>query len=122
MLERRAGIEPANTGFADLRVCHFATGARSTGSAVSYTHLDVYKRQLLAGLMAVSGGGSRLWTDDPAKFDLVGPKVDVRVQRGSVTLPIAQVPNLMAEDKIWVKVDLPSTQSNHCLLYTSRCV
>jgi hypothetical protein len=27
ILERRAGIEPAITGFADLRVCHFATGA-----------------------------------------------------------------------------------------------
>jgi hypothetical protein len=26
-LERRAGIEPAYTGFADLRVSHFATGA-----------------------------------------------------------------------------------------------
>jgi hypothetical protein len=26
-LERRAGIEPANTGFADQRVSHFATGA-----------------------------------------------------------------------------------------------
>ena len=26
-LERRAGIEPANTGFADPRVSHFATGA-----------------------------------------------------------------------------------------------
>ena len=71
---------------------------------------------LLAGLMAVSGGGSRLWADDPAKFDLVGPNVDVRVQRGSVTLPIAQVPNLMVGDKIWVKADLPSTQSNHLLL------
>ena len=27
MLERRAGIEPANAGFADLSVSHFATGA-----------------------------------------------------------------------------------------------
>ena len=27
ILERRAGIEPANTGFADLRVSRFATGA-----------------------------------------------------------------------------------------------
>jgi hypothetical protein len=71
---------------------------------------------LLAGLMVVSGGGSRLWADDPAKFDLVGPKVDVRVQRGSMTLPIAQVPNLMVGDKIWVKADLPPTQSNHLLL------
>ena len=27
ILEHRAGIEPANTGFADQRVSHFATGA-----------------------------------------------------------------------------------------------
>jgi hypothetical protein len=27
ILEHRAGFEPANTGFADLRVSHFATGA-----------------------------------------------------------------------------------------------
>jgi hypothetical protein len=60
----------------------------------------------------------RLWADDAARFDLAGPKIDVRVQRGSVTLPIAQVPNLMVGDKVFVKVDLPSTQSNHLLL---RC-
>ena len=71
---------------------------------------------LVAGLMGVLGGGPRLWADDPVKFDLAGPKVDVRVQRGSVTLPIAEVPNLMVGDKIWVKADLPSTQSNHLLL------
>jgi hypothetical protein len=27
VMEHRAGIEPANTGFADQRVSHFATGA-----------------------------------------------------------------------------------------------
>jgi hypothetical protein len=71
---------------------------------------------LVAGLMGVLGGGRRLWADDPVRFDLAGPKVEVRVQRGSVTLPIAEVPNLMVGDKIWVKADLPSTQSNHLLL------
>ena len=28
-------------------------------------------------------------------FDLIGPKVDVHVKRGEVTLPIGQVPNLL---------------------------
>ena len=27
LLEHRVGFEPTNTGFADLRVSHFATGA-----------------------------------------------------------------------------------------------
>ena len=53
---------------------------------------------------------------DNARFDLVGPKIDVRVTRGTTTLPISQVPNLQAGDKIWVKADLPPTQSNHLLL------
>jgi len=70
---------------------------------------------LIAGLM-VFGAGSRSWADDPVKFDLAGPKVDVQVQRGSLTLPIAEVPNLLAGDKLLIKADLPSTQSNHLLL------
>jgi hypothetical protein len=53
---------------------------------------------------------------DNARFDLVGPKIDVRVTRGSTTLPIAEVPNLQPGDKIWVKADLPPSQSNHLLL------
>ena len=32
-LEHRAGIEPANTGFADQRVSHFATGAHPAASS-----------------------------------------------------------------------------------------
>jgi len=57
-----------------------------------------------------------LRADDKARFDLIGPKIDIRISRGSATLPIAEVPNLQPGDKIWIKADLPPTQSNHLLL------
>src|ERR1700729_4338544 len=57
-----------------------------------------------------------LRADDKARFDLAGPTIDIRVTRGSSTLPIAQVPNLQPGDKIWIKADLPPSQSNHLLL------
>src|SRR6202453_5318313 len=53
---------------------------------------------------------------DPARFDLIGPKVDVHVTRNGRTLPIAQVPNLLKGDKLWLRADLPPTQSVHYLL------
>jgi hypothetical protein len=53
---------------------------------------------------------------DPARFDLVGPKIDVHVTRDGKTLPIAEVPNLAPGDKIWLHPDLPPTQSVHYLL------
>jgi hypothetical protein len=53
---------------------------------------------------------------DNARFDLEGPKIDIRVTRGNATLPIGEVPNLQPGDKIWVKADLPASQSNHLLL------
>ena len=49
-------------------------------------------------------------------FDLVGPKVQVRVQRAGVTLPIAQVPNLQAGDRLWIHPDLPDSQSVHYVM------
>ena len=53
---------------------------------------------------------------DAARFDLIGPRIDIRVTRGGTTLPIAQVPSLQPGDKLWIKADLPQTQSNHLLL------
>ncbi|WP_263381677.1 hypothetical protein [Granulicella arctica] len=53
---------------------------------------------------------------DNARFDLTGPKVEVRVTRGGKTLPIAAVPNLQVGDKLWLHPDLPPTQSVHYLL------
>jgi len=49
-------------------------------------------------------------------FDLAGPKVDVRVKRAGVTLPIATVPNLMGGDRLWIHPDLPPSQSEHYVL------
>jgi len=52
----------------------------------------------------------------PPAFDLVGPKVDVRVKRGEETLPIGQVPNLMPGDRLWIHPDFPESQSAHYVL------
>ncbi len=51
-----------------------------------------------------------------ARFDLAGPKIDVRVTRNGRALPIAMVPNLLAGDHLWLHADLPETQSVHYLL------
>lgn len=51
-----------------------------------------------------------------AAFDLIGPKVEVRVQRAGATLPIAEVPNLQAGDRLWVHADLPDSQSVRYLM------
>lgn len=49
-------------------------------------------------------------------FDLTGPKVDVHVKRGEVTLPIGEVPSLLPGDRIWVHPDLPASQSARYVL------
>jgi hypothetical protein len=51
-----------------------------------------------------------------AAFDLIGPKIEVRVQRGGTTLPIAEVPNLQRGDRVWVHPDLPDSQSVRYLM------
>ena len=53
---------------------------------------------------------------DPAPFDLAGPPLDVQITRGAKTLPASQVPNLLAGDRLWIKPDLPATQSAHYLM------
>lgn len=56
------------------------------------------------------------WQATAASFDLAGPKVDVRVRRGTLTLPIAAVPNLLSGDRLWIHPDLPPSQSERFVL------
>jgi hypothetical protein len=57
----------------------------------------------------------RAYAAEPA-FDLTGPKVDVHVKRGAVTLPIGETPNLLAGDRLWIHPDFPQSQSAHFVL------
>jgi hypothetical protein len=70
---------------------------------------------LLASAVLLLVSSTRLFAD-PAPFDLSGPKLEVRVTRGNQTLPITQVPNLAAGDKLWIHPDFPAEQAAHYLL------
>ena len=72
-------------------------------------------RQCLRVLLFFCLASAGLHADGPA-FDLLGPKVDVHVKRGTVTLPIGEVPNLEPGDRLWIHPDLPESQSTHYVL------
>lgn len=68
---------------------------------------------LLLGILLV---GARSARADAAAFDLAGPRVDMKVNRAGKTLPISEVPNLQAGDRLWIHADLPESQQVHYLL------
>ena len=65
--------------------------------------------------LAIVASGCRAFAQS-ARFDLAGPKIDIHVTRGGVTLPIAAVPNLQPKDRLWLHPDLPPTQSVRYLM------
>lgn len=65
--------------------------------------------------LSVCSASTGLRAEGPA-FDLSGPKVDVHVKRGNVTLPISETPNLLPGDRLWIHPDLPESQSTHFVL------
>jgi len=53
---------------------------------------------------------------DSGAFDLTGPRVEVRVTRAGKTLPISDVANMQAGDRLWIRPDFPESQSVHYLM------
>ncbi|HXJ95523.1 MAG TPA: hypothetical protein VMT20_21990 [Terriglobia bacterium] len=53
---------------------------------------------------------------ETAAFDLVGPRIEVRVTRAGKSRPISQVPNLQPDDRLWIHPDLPAGAGVHYLL------
>ena len=48
---------------------------------------------------------------DTAAFDLAGPQLEIKVTRAGKTLPIAGVPNLQPDDRLWIHANFPDEQS-----------
>src|SRR5215467_12929365 len=69
---------------------------------------------LLAMTLAVSEG--RVKAADVAPFDLLGPRVEMKVSRNGQSLPISEVANFQPGDRIWIHPDFPESQSVHYLL------
>jgi len=66
--------------------------------------------------MAAALAGVGVTSAEPAQFDLAGPTLEVKVTRGERTLPVSEVPNLAAGDRLWIRADLPDSQSAHYVL------
>jgi len=72
-------------------------------------------RRFIFMLLLISLAANGLYAAEPI-FDLAGPRVDVHVKRGEVTLPISQIPNLLPGDRLWIHPDLPESQSARYVL------
>src|SRR5437868_1804173 len=53
---------------------------------------------------------------DNAAFDLIGPRIEMKVTRGGKPLPISDVANLQPGDRLWIHPDFPEDQSARYLL------
>lgn len=73
------------------------------------------RSSLLLGVLLLCLATAGMCAEGPA-FDLAGPKVDVHVKRGDVTLPISEVSNLLPGDRLWIHPDLPASQSARFVL------
>src|SRR5579872_1069268 len=53
---------------------------------------------------------------DNNSFDLLGPRIEMKVTRNGKPLPISQVANLQPGDRLWLHPDFPDDQSARYLL------
>jgi hypothetical protein len=88
---------------------------RSVATIYRIRTLFSYASRLAIGCVLASFVGAAA-NADPAPFDLAGPNLAITVTRDDKTLPITQVPNLAAGDRLWMQADFPASQAAHYLM------
>ncbi len=104
---------------------NIVSGAISCGFPISFNSswasaplLSHVAASFFTIILILTLGAQRAAADAPA-FDLPGPKIQINVTRAGKTLPISQVPNLQAGDRLWLYPEIPLSQSVHYLLITA---
>ncbi len=82
---------------------------------MNHAHIRELVFRLLLFALAIFGATTSARAENAA-FDLAGPQVEMTVNRAGKTLPIAEVPNLQAGDRLWIHPVLPEDQSVRYLL------
>ncbi len=70
----------------------------------------------LAAVMALAVCAITPAFGDTATFDLLGPHVQMTVTRDGKTMPVSQVANLQAGDRLWIHPEFPNSQSVHYIM------
>jgi hypothetical protein len=78
-----------------------------------YSKVFSYCLAVLISVLAVPGTS---FARAENVFDLTGPQIEVKVTRAGKKLGIADVPNLLAGDRLWIHVNFPDNQAAHYLL------
>ncbi|MGC1905801.1 MAG: hypothetical protein WA715_18425 [Candidatus Acidiferrum sp.] len=101
-----SSCNPARTsGFPTRKFAARRFSSRLTLIAVAFAAL------LVAALTDTVGARA-----DNNTFDLLGPRIEMKVSRNGKSLPISEVANLQPGDRLWLHPDFPDDQSARYLL------
>lgn len=75
--------------------------------------IAIFRLGLIAGLAALVMSAAHAGT---ATFDLLGPHVEMTITRSGKTMPVSEVANLQAGDRLWIHPEFPENQSVHYLM------
>jgi hypothetical protein len=85
-------------------------------SPLKMAHVNTSKSAVCLAFLLLTLMWTSMALADGAAFDLKGPMVEMNVTRAGKTLPIGDVANLRAGDRLWIHPALPDDQSVHYLL------
>jgi hypothetical protein len=88
----------------------------SRRSLISGPHSAMQNLVRYACLFAALLAGPTFARADNNSFDLMGPRIEMKVTRKGKSLPISNVANLEPGDRLWLHPDFPDDQSAHYLL------